>query len=62
MKPIKYFFFCLIKPYFQLTAYSARNSDSIACKRFNSQASSNDVKTGSRELRHINELDERARN
>uniref|UniRef100_A0A1A9WYZ8 Uncharacterized protein n=1 Tax=Glossina brevipalpis TaxID=37001 RepID=A0A1A9WYZ8_9MUSC len=51
----------LISLLFYCTEYSARNSDSIACKRFNSQDNSNAVNTGSRELNDIKELADKAR-
>lgn len=42
------------------TVYSARNSDSMACRRFSSQDSWKAVSTGSLELRAISELAESA--
>lgn len=45
---------------FLLTVYSSRNSDSIACRRFSSNANSKEVSTGSLELNAIRELAERA--
>lgn len=43
------------------TVYSARNSDSIACRRLSSQDNWKAVSTGSRELSAISELADRAR-